>query len=48
VQAIADVERQKVLETYRLNFLRFTEVEAMKEVEWVVEMIEEYIKKKSG
>jgi hypothetical protein len=27
----------------QLNFLRFGEVEAMKEVEWVVEVIKKYI-----
>lgn len=42
-QAIADVKRQKMLERYGLEFLRFTEKEAMTEVGWVVEEIKKYI-----
>ena len=46
VQAIADEERQRMLEKYGLEFLRFTEKETMKEVEWVVDEIKRFMASK--
>jgi very-short-patch-repair endonuclease len=43
-QIVADDIRQNVLEEFKLNFLRFTERECVKEIDMVLASIEGYIK----
>lgn len=42
-QRVKDEERQKILETMGLNFLRFSEMEVRKDMELVLKTIENYI-----
>jgi very-short-patch-repair endonuclease len=42
-QMMDDEKRQKVLEEFQLNFLRFTEAECVKEIDAVLQSIECYI-----
>lgn len=42
-QIIKDKERQQILESLGLNFLRFTEQQVSKDMEWVIVQIEKYI-----
>lgn len=42
-QRIKDAERQRVLESMGLNFLRFSEMQVRKEIEYVLKKIEAYI-----
>lgn len=42
-QIIKDKERQQILESMDLNFLRFTEQQVRKDMEWVIAAIEKYI-----
>lgn len=43
VQRVKDKERQQILESMNLNFLRFTEQQVRKDMEMVLEIIETYI-----
>lgn len=42
-QVVKDEERQRILESMNLNFLRFTEMQVRKDMEWVLKTIEGYI-----
>jgi very-short-patch-repair endonuclease len=42
-QMVDDERRQKVLQEFQLNFLRFTEGECVKEIDAVLQSIEYYI-----
>jgi very-short-patch-repair endonuclease len=44
-QMIKDTERQRILETHRLNFLRFHDEEVQKDMPDVLKAIEKYIAK---
>ena len=43
VQRVKDEERQKILETMGLNFLRFSEMQVRKDMELVLKAIENYV-----
>jgi very-short-patch-repair endonuclease len=43
-QKIKDKERQQILESMGLNFIRFTEQRVRKDMEWVIMQIENYIR----
>jgi len=43
-QKIKDNERQQILESMGLNFLRFSEQQVRKDMEWVIMQIENYIR----
>ena len=43
VQRVKDKERQQILESMNLNFLRFTEQQVRKDMEMVLKIIETYI-----
>ena len=42
-QKVKDNKRQKLLEEMRLNFLRFSEQQVRKDMDWVLKEIENYI-----
>jgi very-short-patch-repair endonuclease len=42
-QVVKDEERQRILESMNLNFLRFSEMQVRKDMEWVLKTIEGYI-----
>jgi very-short-patch-repair endonuclease len=42
-QMIMDKERQQILEEMGLNFLRFSEQQVQKDMDWVLEEIKNYI-----
>jgi len=42
-QMIMDKGRQKILEEMGLNFLRFSEIQVQKDMDWVLEEIKNYI-----
>ena len=44
LQKIKDNERQQILESMGLSFLRFTEQQVRKDMEWVIMQIEIYIR----
>lgn len=42
-QRMKDLERQRILEGYDLQFLRFTEEDVLEKTDWVVEVIKDFI-----